>query len=89
MRTCNQWAWLTVEASLKIESSIFPLKVCERIDCNVSSSHSAALCTVITTDCMWEVYLITEAHPELHHASIASYKVRSIDTAPLLSTTFI
>lgn len=52
-------AWLTVEQSLKIESSIFPLKVCESTECTASPIHSAALCTVITTDCAAEVGIVT------------------------------
>lgn len=48
-------AWLTVEQSLKTESSIFPLNVCERTECTASPIHSAALCTVIITDCAVKV----------------------------------
>ena len=50
MRLNHKGAWLTTEASSKTDSSILPVKVCWRTERRAASSHSAALCTVMTTD---------------------------------------
>ena len=41
---------LTVDASLKTESSMDPVKVCVRTEPRLSSNHLAPLCTGITMD---------------------------------------